>query len=108
MKKMTIPAFETESEEAKWWDRHMGAVESRLKEGMKKRTLKKGGPRRVILERRQSKNITIRFALAEIERARAVANKKGIGYQTLMKMLVKEGLDRESEGRTNRRRKRAS
>ena len=46
--------------------------------------------------RREPKNITIRVAISDIERARALAAQKGIGYQTLMKMLLKEALDRES------------
>ncbi len=50
----------------------------------------------MIRERRESKNITIRVALADIERARSLAARKGIGYQTYVKILLKEALDRES------------
>lgn len=96
MKKIKVPRFTTEAEEAKWWDDHMNVVEGNLLELMKSGTAQRGGPRRVIQERRESKNITIRIALTDIERARALAAKKGIGYQTLMKMLLKEALDRES------------
>jgi predicted DNA binding CopG/RHH family protein len=31
----------------------------------------------------------------DIERARRLAEKKGIGYQTYMKILLREALDRE-------------
>ena len=96
MKKVKVPRFRTEAEEAKWWDSHMDVVEANLVEGIKTGAAQRGGPQRVIRERRQSKNITIRVAIADIERARALAAKKGIGYQTLMKMLLKEALDRES------------
>jgi predicted DNA binding CopG/RHH family protein len=34
--------------------------------------------------------------VVEIERARTLADKKGIGYQTYMKMLLREALDRET------------
>ena len=96
MKKITVPKFGSEAEEAKWWDAHMGDVESNLVEGIRKHTAKRGGPLRAIQERRESKNITIRVALADIERARVLAAGKGIGYQTFMKILLKEALDRES------------
>ena len=107
MKKVKVPRFRTEAEEAKWWDEHMNAVEANLAEAIKTGAAHKGGPRRVIPERRQSKNITIRVAIADIERARALAAKKGIGYQTLMKMLLKQALDRESRSELAHRRARA-
>ena len=77
-----MPKLKSEAEEAQWWDAHMRDVETNLVEG--------------IQERRESKNITIRVAVSDIERARALAAEKGIGYQTFMKMLLKEALDRES------------
>ncbi|OFW33908.1 MAG: hypothetical protein A3J28_18595 [Acidobacteria bacterium RIFCSPLOWO2_12_FULL_60_22] len=99
MKKVKVPRFATEAAEAKWWDDHMDVVEANLVEGIKTGAAQRGGPRRVIQERRASKNITIRVATADIERARALAAKKGIGYQTFIKMLLKEALDRESRSR---------
>jgi len=104
MKKLKAPRFRTESEEAKWWDEHMNLVAANLIEGIKTGAAQRGGPRRVIEERRPSKNITIRVALADIERARALAAEKGIGYQTLMKMLLKQALDYESRSELPRRR----
>ena len=99
MKKIKAPKFRMEAQEAKWWDERMERVEANLVEGIKTGAVKRGGPRRVLQERREWKNITIRVAIADIERARALATEKGIGYQTLMKMLLKEELDRESCGR---------
>ena len=96
MKKLVVPKFSTEAEEAKWWDRHLDVVGSNLVEAIRTGTAKHGGPSRVIQERRESKNITIRVAIADIERARVLAAKKGIGYQTYMKMLLKEALDHQT------------
>ena len=45
---------------------------------------------------RESKNITIRMPVADIDRARDLAGKKGIGYQTYMKILLHEALNREA------------
>lgn len=96
MKKTKGRRFRSQAGEADWWDAHMRDVERNLVQGMRKQTAAIGGPRRVIEERRQSKNITIRVAVSDIERARSLAARKGIGYQTLMKILLKEALDRES------------
>ncbi len=50
---------------------------------------------RLVREARLSKNITIRMPLADLERARRLLEKKGLGYQTFMKMLLHEALERE-------------
>lgn len=96
MKRPITPKFASEADEAKWWDEHMGTVEKNLAEAIRTGTAGRGGPRRVIQERRDSKNITIRMPVSEIERARALAGRKGIGYQTYMKLLLREALDREA------------
>ena len=38
----------------------------------------------------------IRLPEADLAQARKIAERKGIGYQTLLKVLVREGLVRES------------
>jgi hypothetical protein len=50
-KKLTVPKFDTEAEEARWWDEHMDIVEENLVEAMDSGTAKRGGPRRVLEER---------------------------------------------------------
>lgn len=96
MRKLLRRKFANEAEEAKWWDSQMGVVEKNLVAAIKAGVAKRGGPGRLIQERRESKNITIRVAIADLERARRLAAEKGIGYQTYMKILLKEALDRES------------
>ena len=96
MKKLVVPKFATEAEEAKWWDSHMDVVGKNLMRAIRSGSAKLGGPRRLIQERRESKNITIRVAVVDIERARILASERGIGYQTYMKMLLKEALDRQT------------
>jgi len=48
------------------------------------------------LSEKRSVQIAIRLPGADLERAREVADRKGIGYQTLLKMLVHAGLAREA------------
>jgi predicted DNA binding CopG/RHH family protein len=47
------------------------------------------------LNRKSSVQIAIRLPEADIAQARKLAERKGLGYQTLLKMLVHEGLARE-------------
>jgi predicted DNA binding CopG/RHH family protein len=42
--------------------------------------------------------IAIRLPETDLAQARKIAERKGIGYQTLLKMLVREGLTREAGG----------
>jgi predicted DNA binding CopG/RHH family protein len=102
MKRLNVPKFATEAEEAKWWDEHGDAVGQNLMEAIKTGAAHRGGPRRVLEERRESKNITIRMPVSDIERARVLAERKGLGYQTYVKMLLHEALERE-ETRAGRR-----
>jgi hypothetical protein len=90
----TVPHFESAADEAKWWDDHQGMVERNLLEGIAKGTASQGVAERLSRQLGVSKNITMRIAVEDIERARRLAEVKGIGYQTLMKMLLHEALAR--------------
>jgi len=102
----TVPHFESEADEATWWDDHQGMVEKNLLEGIAKGTAPRGTAARLSRQLRASNNITIRIAVEDIDRARRLAEVKGIGYQTLMKMLLHEALARE-EATVRRRERRA-
>jgi predicted DNA binding CopG/RHH family protein len=45
--------------------------------------------------KKKSTQIAIRLPETDIAQARKIAERKGIGYQTLLKMLLHEGLERE-------------
>jgi predicted DNA binding CopG/RHH family protein len=49
----------------------------------------------VLQERRESRNITIRMPLADLQAAREMAREKGLPYQTYMKMLLHQALEKE-------------
>lgn len=91
--KLRIPRFATEAEEARWHDRHKrqleSAMERRLKEGS---TLTLGQA----VAQAKLRPITIRLATADIEAARGLAARKGMGYQTYIKLLLREALEREA------------
>jgi predicted DNA binding CopG/RHH family protein len=94
-----IPKFANEREEAKWWASPPGRE---FVKGQSERRSKKaaGGSKLVAkLAKANSVQIALRLPSPDLAKAREIAERKGIGYQTLLKMLVHEGLQRA--GRQN-------
>ena len=88
MEKRVLPEFKSEADEAKWWfenqdeldkDFAQAAVEGRLGRGTAAR---QGG----------IPTTTIRLDPADIALAKEQAGKRGLRYQTYLKMLVHEAL----------------
>ena len=93
-KPIAIPKFRSESEEADWWASPEGREFVKRKAGA---LITPEGSRLVSqLNRPPSVQIALRLPEADVTRAREVAERKGIGYQTLLKMLIHEGLRRET------------
>jgi predicted DNA binding CopG/RHH family protein len=79
-----IPKFNSEAEEAAWWDAHEDYIIKRLqKHGRVVRPLKAEPPTRAI---------SIRIPVHDLEQAQAIARQKGVGYQTVLKEAIREGL----------------
>jgi predicted DNA binding CopG/RHH family protein len=96
-KTLDMPKFKSESEEADWWASRAGRdyVKQKSAEAQSK-GIKIGGSSLVAkLNQKSSVQIAIRLPQADITQARKLAERKGLGYQTLLKMLVHEGLARE-------------
>ncbi len=55
--------------------------------------------RRQFGARAKLRHVSVRLATDDIATARALAAEKGIGYQTYIKLLLRESLRRESGGR---------
>jgi predicted DNA binding CopG/RHH family protein len=100
LKKSTqIPKFKNESDEADWWASREGRdYVKRRSADAKSRATKAAGSHLVAKIAKQSTiQIAIRLPEGDLKRARTIATRKGIGYQTLIKMLVHEGLQREAK-----------
>ena len=97
-KSLKMPKFTTESEEADWWASPAGRTYVKRKSAeIQSKKLKLTESRVVAgLNRKSTVQIAIRLPEADIAQAREIAERKGIGYQTLLKMLVREGLTREA------------
>jgi len=78
------PEFRSEAEEAEWWDRHQDLIADLL--------LKRGRRGAV-----PTKSVSVRLPVTDIERARKLAEKRGVGYQTVIKTLLHEALKQESK-----------
>jgi hypothetical protein len=97
-KLIDIPRFANEAEEADWWSSRQGRTFVKQKAaGQAKTKLQPKGSRLVgQLNRTPSVQIALRLPEPDLAKARELATRKGIGYQTLLKMLVHEGLRREA------------
>jgi len=95
---LEMPRFKNESDEADWWASPAGRtfVKQRSAEARSKGIKPRGSSLVAKLSEKRSVQIAIRLPGADLERARKVAGRKGIGYQTLLRMLVHEGLAREA------------
>ena len=98
MKKAAIelPKFRNEDEEADWWASREGREFLKQKSASTQRKPMKGSRLVARLNRPASVQIALRLPEPDLEKARELATRKGIGYQTLLKMLVHEGLRREA------------
>ena len=85
---MRMPKFKSKKEEADWLYAHRCGIERNLDKEKKS----KSPTVAEIIEREATKAISIRLAVGDIERAKMQAKVKGIGYQTLIRMLVHESL----------------
>ena len=100
MKKQSIdiPKFVSDEEEADWWASREGRefVKRKSVGPPKKESVPKGSRLVGQLNRTTSVQIALRLPGPDVAKAREIATRKGIGYQTLLKMLVHEGLRREA------------
>jgi predicted DNA binding CopG/RHH family protein len=89
-----VPKFANEQEESNWW----ASAEGRkfLKAQPVRRQQKAPGGSKLVakLAKANSVQIALRLPSPDLAKAREIAERKGIGYQTLLKMIVHEGLQR--------------
>jgi hypothetical protein len=96
-KSIEMPKFASEGEEADWWASPQGRrfVKQRSTGASRKRSGLPGSRLVNQLGRATTVQIALRLPEPDVTKAREIAARKGMGYQTLLKMLVHEGLRRE-------------
>jgi hypothetical protein len=91
METLKTPYFENEADEANWLYENREALA-----GAFLKTARTGGLRQSTLKQQGvTPPTTIRLATEDISRARVLAERRGLRYQTYLKMLIHEALERE-------------
>ena len=98
IEKRILPDFQSEAEEAKWWIDHQDEILTDFERAAEDGTLLRGAAARV----KAIPTTTIRLDPIDIQLAREQAEKRGLKYQTYLKMLIHEALTRESEARESK------
>ena len=94
--KLEVPRFGSEAEEAQWWFDHReetaGLMETAVAEG---RTATLDGILAKSRNGGSTPTVSIRIDQGDLARARVQAQKRGLRYQTYLKMILHEALERE-------------
>src|SRR2546421_6993794 len=98
-RRLRKPKFKSESEEADWWPSPEGRAYVKHETAQRRTRGMEGSSLVARLNKKSSAQIVLRLPKADLTQARKIADRKGIGYQTLLKMLVHEGLAREARRR---------
>jgi predicted DNA binding CopG/RHH family protein len=85
-KQIMIPEFRTEAEEAEWWDSHPEVATQIMERAIKSGKARRGKP---------LKTVTMRIPVTDIQTAQVLAERKGLPYQSYIKMLLHEALEKE-------------
>lgn len=97
MEKGKIPKFKSEADEAAWWYAHREETARWMEEAVA--TGQTTALSEILQHARRragaTPTVSIRIAPEDIARARGLAEKKGLRYQTYLKMLLHEALERE-------------
>jgi len=107
MPKKGLASARTEAAEALWFEKNQDQLMRLFEEAGRKVTLRIGGKSIGItvskstggIAKPPSQKVMLRIPADDLDRARRVAERKGLPYQTYMKLLLREGLDREEKTR---------
>lgn len=89
-KHVTIPKFSSEAKEAAWGDAHRSEIEAEIRHRVKQKPPMTLG--NLLQGAKPSQPVTLRIPKEDMETARRLAARKGVGYQTYIKMLLREAL----------------
>ena len=81
-------SFKNEAEEAQWWDENQDALAQEFERAAVAGTLGRGTAAR----KGNTPTTTIRLDPEDISKARIQAERRGLRYQTYLKMLIHEAL----------------
>src|ERR1700691_1417541 len=104
-----LPETRSEAEEARRFEESRERLLKLFEQAAREGSLRVGGKsvgitlskKAEALRKPPSQKVMLRIPVDDLDRARRQAERKGIGYQTYIKILLREGLDRQ--GRVRRR-----
>jgi uncharacterized protein (DUF4415 family) len=85
---LKTPKFQNEAEEARWWADHQDEIAGAFERAATEGRLGRG----TVVRKGPTPTTTIRLDQEDILRAREQAQRKGLRYQTYLKMLLREAL----------------
>jgi len=88
---LKIPEFKSEGEEARWWVENQDHLAQLFERAAAEGKLKRG----TVARRGNTPTTTIRLDPEDIAKARFHAERKGLKYQTYLKMLIHQALRQE-------------
>ena len=90
------PHFNSEREEADWWDNNPDYILQEFKRAEAEGRLGHGTLAKRIAEKQAAVSTTMRIDNGDLKLARELAKKKGLPYQTYLKMLIHQVLLKEA------------
>ena len=90
---LDTPDFKSYEEEADWWDNNQDLILREFQEAAKDGTLQHGTVAKRI---GVTPTTTIRLDQADIQLAKVQAEKRGLKYQTYLKMIIHQALAAEA------------
>ncbi|MBI1788958.1 MAG: hypothetical protein HYR60_15605 [Acidobacteria bacterium] len=107
MPKKRLAGTRTEAEEARWFEENQDRLLKLFTQAKREGALRVSGNSVGItlskntesIRKPPSQKVMLRIPTGDLERARDQAVGKGLGYQTYIKMLLREGLDRQERAR---------
>jgi hypothetical protein len=102
-----LPKFKSEAEEAAWYTTPEGQrhTNREFRKALKNGTIIRSDGaftedtlRQILAQAKEkiTKSISIRLPMADIERAKKIATRRGIGYQTVLKDVIHKSLSQTS------------
>ena len=91
MERLKAPKFDNEAQEADWLYEHREELAAEFLQAAQEGRVRHG----TLKQRGVTPATTIRLAPEDISRARTLAERRGLRYQTYLKMLIHEALERE-------------
>ncbi|HTV05853.1 MAG TPA: hypothetical protein VME86_10845 [Acidobacteriaceae bacterium] len=96
--------FKNEEDEANWWDQNQDALADEFERATAEETLGHG----TVARKGATPTTTIRLAPEDILLARTQAEKRGLRYQTYLKMVIHEALRNEEAQQKSKPARKAS